>query len=98
MGMYTYELPADTQRLEQDARDMAQKEVADTYPDVYRVPEDIANHARALCEQALAATPNVTNDRQAYIDLYTDAYTRAYDVQREQMDSDQQSPGVKSGH
>lgn len=91
MGMYIYELPADTQRLEQDARDMAQREVADNYPDVYRVPEDIANHARALCEQALAAAPNVSNDRQAYIDLYTAAFTRAYEIQMEQLDADQQS-------
>lgn len=90
MGTYTYELPADMQRLEHDARTMAYKEVEDNYPNIYRRHEDVENHARALCEQALAATPNVTNQRQAYIDRYTAAYTQAYEEQMQLMDSNQQ--------
>jgi hypothetical protein len=86
----TYQLPADRQKLEQDARSAAQQEATNTYPDVLRVPETIANHARALCEEALASNPNTTNDRQAYIDLYTAAYTKAYQDQMEQLDANSQ--------
>lgn len=85
----TYELPEDNQRLEQDARTMAQKEVADNYPELYRVHGEIENHARALCEQALAATPNVTNDQQAYITQYVATFTEAYEKQMQVMDADQ---------
>ena len=84
---YTYELPTDKQRLEQDARTMARKEVRDNYPDIYRVHGEIENHARALCEQALAATPNVTNDAQAYITRYTAAYTEAYETEMQVIDA-----------
>ena len=84
---YTYELPTDKQRLEQDARTMARKEVRDNYPDIYRVHGEIENHARALCEQALAATPNVTNDAQAYITRCTAAYTEAYETEMQVIDA-----------
>ena len=84
---YTYELPIDKQRLEQDARTMARKEVQDNYPSIYRVHDEIENHARALCELALAATPNVTNDAQAYITRYTAAYTEAYETEMQVMDA-----------
>ena len=87
MATYTYELPADTQKLEQDASTTAQEEVTKNYPALYRMSETIANHARALCEQALAATPNTTNERQSYIDLYTAAYTQAYETQMQQLDA-----------
>jgi len=90
MNAYTYQLPADRQKLEQDARTAAQKEVTENYPDLYRVTETIANHARALCEQALASTSNITNDPQAYIDLYTAAYTQAYEDRMEQLDANAQ--------
>ncbi len=86
---YTYELPADKQRLEQDARTMAQKEVQDNYPRIYLERNDIENHARVLCEQALAAMPNVTNDPQAYAAQYVVAYTRAYEGERRTMDAEQ---------
>ncbi len=85
--MATYELPADAQRLEQDARTAAREEVRQNYPDLYRTSENIANHARALCEQALAATPNITNERQAYIDIYTAAYVEAYETAMQQLDA-----------
>jgi len=87
---YTYELPADNQRMEQDARTMAHKEVRDNYPGVYRVHGEVENHARALCEQALAATPNVTNDPQSYITRYTAAYTEAYETEVQVMDASEQ--------
>jgi len=66
------------------------KEVRDNYPGVYRMHGEIANHARALCEQALAATPNVTNDAQAYITRYTAAYTEAYETEMQVMDAAEQ--------
>jgi len=84
---YTYELPIDKQRLEQDARTMARKEVQDNYPSIYRVHDELENHARALCELALAATPNVTNDAQVYITRYTTAYTEEYETEMHVMDA-----------
>jgi hypothetical protein len=90
MNAYTYQLPADRQKLEQDARTAAQKEVTENYPDVLRVPETIANHARALCEEELASNPNTTNDRQAYIDLYTAAYTQTYQDRMQKLDANEQ--------
>jgi len=84
---YTYELPADNQRLEQDARTMAHKEVRDNYPGVYRVHGEIENHARLLAERALAATPKVTNDPHSYITRYTVAYTEAYETEMQVMDA-----------
>jgi hypothetical protein len=95
---FNYTLPQDNQKLETDAQQAARKEVQDTYPDVYREELTIANHARALCEQAQATSSNLTNDFQTYIDRYTPAYTSAYQDEMAQRDSQDQNNQAAGGN
>lgn len=82
----TYQLPADQQTLEADARNIALKEVEDMSPEVYRVQGELENHARARCEQSLASTPHLTNDPEAYRVSYVGAYVQAYETGMQKLD------------
>jgi len=95
---FIYTLPEANQKLDTDAQQAARKDVQDNYPDVYRTQQDQENHARALCEQAQAASSNLTNDFQAYYTRYTAAYTRAYEDEMVKMDSqDENNQSAASG-
>ncbi len=96
---YMYMLPEANQKLDTDAQQAARKDVQDNYPDnIYRTQQDQENHARALCEQAQAASSNLTNDFQAYFTRYTAAYTSAYEDEMQKMDSqDENNQSAASG-
>ncbi len=84
---FIYTLPEDDQKLDMVAQQAARKAVQDHYPNnIYRAREDQEGHARALCEQARDAYPDLTNDFQAYVTRFTAAYASAYEDEMQKMD------------
>lgn len=85
---FIYNLPEDNSKLDADALQAAHQAVQDNYPsNVYRARQDQEGHARATCEQAREASPNLTNDFEAYITRYTEVYANAYQNEMKAMDA-----------
>ena len=85
---FIYTLPEDIEKLDTVAQETAHKDVQDNYPNnIYRAREDQEGHARALCEQAREAYPNLTNDFEAYTNRYAEVYGNAYQNELKLMDA-----------
>ena len=85
--VFIYTLPEDNEKLDTVARQAGHKAVQDIYPNnIYRAREDQEGHARALCEQAREAYPDLTNDFAAYITRYAAAYADGYQDELKLMD------------
>jgi len=89
---YQFQLPQDNQKVVTEAQNAAHEDVQDIYPDISREQWEIDSHARAVAEGATDHTPNLANDRQAYIDQYANAYTQSYQDEVQQRDAQGTGP------
>lgn len=77
------------QSSEMQAQQMAQNEVQNTYPDVYRDEADLKNHAFAIAQQQLQDASGQVEGGTFAVQHFADAYIAAYQHAVEERDAGQ---------
>ena len=78
-----------TQSSEQNAQQMAQAEVQNTYPNVYRDEADLRNHAFAIAQQQVQEPSGQVEGGRFGVQHFADAYIAAYQRAVEERDAGQ---------
>lgn len=76
-----------TQSSEQDAQQMAQTEVQNTYPNVYRDEADLRNHAFAIAQQQVQEPSGQVKGGAFSVQHFADAFIAAYHRAVEERDA-----------
>lgn len=78
-----------TQSSEKNAQQMAQTEVQNTYPEVYRDEADLRNHAFAIAQQQIQEPSGKVEGGTFAVQHFADVYIAAYQRAVEERDAGQ---------
>ena len=76
-----------TQSSQQHAQQMAQNEVSNNYPDVYRDEADLRNHAFAIAQLQVQDSPSQASEGTFAVQHFADAFIAAYQHAVEERDA-----------